>query len=183
MPQAVAGEEVVGPAAGLLDEDKAGEGVPGVHVQLAIAVDAPVGHIGERQRPRAAAPHARSGILQDLHERRVAAGRPARRPARLDRGLADVGKAADAHRPPVEGGAAAAPGGVELVVDRVVDDADLGPSVAHEGDRDAEQRDAAHEIGGAVDRVDHPHVGSELAAAFFAVEGVPPGKPHEAVRG
>ena len=46
--------------------------------------------------------------------------------------------------------------GVKLVLHDVVDDADLDPPAQEEGDRDREMRDAAGEIGRAVDRVDDP---------------------------
>jgi hypothetical protein len=100
-------------------------------------------------------------------------GREAGRPAGLDRRLPDVGETAHPHGLSIEGGAASPPGGIQLVVDRVVDDADPAQSVAHESHGDAELRDAAHEIGGPVDRVDHPNVRPELAAAFLAIEGIP----------
>ena len=54
----------------------------------------------------------------------------------------------------------------------VVDHADLELAVAHEGDRDAEMRNAAREIGGAVDRVDDPDVAAEIAALFLAEERI-----------
>src|SRR5262249_50934828 len=47
LPQTVAVEEIIGPSAGLLDNQEAGERVPGVDVQFAIGIDASVSHIGK----------------------------------------------------------------------------------------------------------------------------------------
>ena len=66
----------------------------------------------------------------------------------------------------------AAPGEMQLAERGVADRADLGGAVADEGDRDAEVRHAAGEVGGAVDRVDHPGVAAGAAAGLLAEEGV-----------
>ena len=70
--------------------------------------------------------------------------------------------------------AAAAPRPEQLVVHRVVSDADLDPVVHHAGERDRPVRHAAQEIGGAVDRIDHPQgrAGPALRAAAFLAEQI-----------
>jgi hypothetical protein len=63
-------------------------------------------------------------------------------------------------------------GGIELRVHHVVDYADLGCTVADEGDGNGEMRDATGKVCCAVDGVHHPDVALEGAAAFFAKERV-----------
>ena len=70
--------------------------------------------------------------------------------------------------------AAAAPRPEQLVVHRVVSHADLDPVVLHVGERDRPVRHAAQEIGGAVDRIDHPQgrAGPAPGAAPFLAEQI-----------
>src|SRR5262249_33189253 len=58
---------------------------------------------------------------------------------------------------------------IELVVDRVVDDAGIGLAVALDADRDREMRNAVQEVEGAVERVDDPAVGGVLAGGSAAL--------------
>lgn len=92
--------------------------------------------------------------------------------ARLDRGVADILEAAHPDRRAIAGRPMPARRRVEFAEQRVVDHPDLGPALPHEGDRDAETRDAAQKIGRAVDRVDDPDAVADLAAALLAEEGV-----------
>ena len=70
--------------------------------------------------------------------------------------------------------AAAAPRPEQLVVHRVVSHPDLDPVVDDAGERDRPVRHAAQEIGGAVDRIDHPQgrAGPALGAAAFLAEQI-----------
>ena len=80
-------------------------------------------------------------------------------------------------RRPLQLGARAAGGGEFLAPHRVEDHGVLEASVAHAGDRDREVRDAAHEVGGAVQRIDDPLVaagarGVARGAAFLGEDQV-----------
>ena len=88
-PQPVAREEVVDPAAGLLDEEDAREAVPRVDVQLEVGVGPAVGDVGQPQGARPAAPEVGAGLEHPLDYRHVRGVRHARRPADLDAGALD----------------------------------------------------------------------------------------------
>ena len=64
----------------------------------------------------------------------------------------------DAQPPLVQISAAALLGDVELVAHRIVNNARFRNAVLHQRDRDREQRNSVHEVGGAVERIDHPLV-------------------------
>ena len=69
--------------------------------------------------------------------------------------------------------AAAAAGGEQLLAHRVVDDAVLDAAAHLAGDRYREHREAVHEVGGAVQRVDDPDgVAAAAGAALLGEEGV-----------
>src|SRR5712671_7756715 len=170
MPQSVAVEIIIGPSARLLDNQEAGERVPSVDVQFAVSIDAPVSHVGKAERPGARAPHLRAAPQQALDERHVGFARTACGPAGLDDRLRDRGHRAHHDALPVAGRTAAPPRGIEFVRYGLIDHAKLNTAVPDERDGDAEMRYAAREIGGAVDRVDDPHVSAEAAARFLAKE-------------
>src|SRR5947199_229946 len=68
--------------------------------------------------------------------------------------------------------ALAALGREGLVVRRIVDQPGDRRALAHQPDRDGEVRNAVQEVGGAVERIDHPGVGlvAALAVATFLAE-------------
>lgn len=74
--------------------------------------------------------------------------------------------------------AAAFDGAVEVLGERVVDDADKGFSVVGEGEGDGDVRVGVHEVGGAVYGIDYERGGGREAGGgggggrFFAEEGV-----------
>src|SRR6185503_11354657 len=72
----------------------------------------------------------------------------------------------------VEERALAALCGEELVIGGIVDQPRDRRALAHQRDRDREVRNAVQEVGGAVERIDHPGVGlvAALAAAAFLAE-------------
>ena len=97
------------------------------------------------------------------------------REGRADHGALRIGAAADPDRRVVAVSAAAAARPEQLVVHRIVGDPDLDPVARHIGERDRPVRHAAQEIGGAVDRIDHPQPGAGPArrrAAFLAEQVV-----------
>ena len=53
LAQAVIGQEIVGPAAGLFDKKEPSKDIPGIDVELAIGVGASVGDVGDAKRSRA----------------------------------------------------------------------------------------------------------------------------------
>src|SRR5262249_12011666 len=170
LPQTVAVEEIIGPSAGLLDNQEAGERVPGVDVQFAIGIDASVSHIGKAERSGAGAPHLRAGPQKARDERNIGFARTACGPAGLDDRLRHRGHRAHRDGLSVAGRTATPPRRIELIRYGLIDHAKLDTVVPHEGDRDAEMRYAAREIRGAVDRVHDPHVAAEAAARFLAKE-------------
>ena len=170
--QAAEVEEGADAAAGLGHEEEAGEAVPGVHVHLGVAVGAAVGDVGEAERPGGAAADVGAAGEERGHCLEVARVRHPVRPAELDAGGGEVAGEGDADRRAVAGGAGAGAGEVELARGGVADGADLDPAGAHEGDRDAEVRDAAGEVGGTVDRVDDPGVDGRGSAGLLAEEAV-----------
>ena len=106
-PQPVIGEEIVDPAARLLDQQQPGQRIPRIHVQFAIAVGAAVRHVGEPERARSAAAHLRAGPDEVADHRDIGIGRPPRRPAGLDqrrctssRPVTDIGRPFSVAPPP-----------------------------------------------------------------------------------
>ena len=165
-------EEVVDPAARLLDQQDAGEAVPGIDVQLEIGVGTPVGDRGQAQRTGAEAAEVDSGREHPLDRREIGGVGQARGPADLDAGPLDPVGRGGHERDAVQGGAAPAPCEVEFVGRRAEDGAELDLPPATNATRDAKTRHPADEIGGAVDRVDHPDPLADLAAFLLAEEGV-----------
>lgn len=84
---------------------------------------------------------------------------PSRAPSRLL-------QYADAQAATVEGGAATAAGGEFFLAYRVEDHGVLQAALVLAGDAHGEVRYAMDEVGGAVQRIDHPEVIGALAAAF-----------------
>src|SRR5690348_8002951 len=76
------------------------------------------------------------------------------------------------HQFSIQGRSASPLGRKELVIHRVIDDADLGLAILHEGDGDAELWDPPNKVCSAVDGIDDPYMIVERAAAFFTEERV-----------
>ena len=108
---------------------------------------------------------------------------PTVRPAELDGGASEVGGFGGADRCAIQRCAGAVAGGEGLPERRRDDDADHRHVALQAAKRDAETLAAAHEIGGAVDRIDHPAQAARAgAAAFLALEAVGRDRPAPGVR-
>src|SRR5271166_3269049 len=84
-------------------------------------------------------------------------------------------RARRADRRAVEPRPAAAARGEQFVAHRIVDDADFDLAAGDAGDRDAEMRDPAGEIGRAIDRIDNPNSAALISRArlgFLADEPI-----------
>ena len=97
------------------------------------------------------------------------------RDAAADQRFRQLVAAGDAQTPVVEVGALSPLGDEHVVDGGIVDDTGDDLPLPHQGDRDAEDRDAVEKIGGAVERIDVPGValvGALDRAALFHHEAV-----------
>ncbi len=169
----VAAGHVAHQPAGLGDQQGAGGHVPLLQAQLEEAVGAAGGQPGQVQGGGARAAQA-GGVLGDGPEHAqvgVDVGHLvlAEREAGADQGAVQAGAAGDPDAAAIEGGAAATAGGEFLFAQRIIDHAVLHPALDLQGDGHRVLGKAVDEIGGAVERIDHPQViGAFALAGQFA---------------
>ncbi len=147
--------------------------VPQVDVQFDIGVGAAGRDIGETQRARAIEPWHGTGGDDAVGQGQEGFARTALRPAEFDGGAGKFRSLGGMDRRAVQRGAGTPAGGEGFLQRGCDDNADHGHVAVEAAERDAESLAAAHEIRGAVDRIDHPAQAARAGtAALLALEAV-----------
>ena len=150
---------------------QAADHVPGIAEHGRAAIQAAVGHVAHHERGRAHPPVVGAGAQDGLDQAHVVLDRHLEAEGRAQHRPPRIGAARDPDPALVAVGAGAAPRPEQIVVDRIVGDPDLGPALDQIGESDRPVGQAAQEVGGAVDRIDHPEppLARTAAAAPVAV--------------
>ena len=167
--------EVGGDTARLLHQERTGRDVPGLEIELPEAVIAPRGDVGEIQRRRAGTTNTRRLQHEGSEGGQVGIqiGKIPEGETGAEQGSVQVFTLGDAQAAIIEVGAAAAAGGEELVMHRVIHDGVLQAIEMADANGDAELRHAVDEVGGAIEGVDDPlEVLIGNAATFFGEDAV-----------
>ena len=165
--RAVAGHEGTDRGTRLRQDRQRRSHVPQIDVQFDIGVRAAGRDVGKTERPRAIEPwHSTGGD--------DAVGKPDEgftwstvRPAKLDGGASEVRGFCGANWCAIQRSAGATACGEGLAECGSDNDADHRGLAVEATKRDAETLAAAHEICGAIDRIDHPAQGSRAGSATF----------------
>ncbi|MNK96627.1 hypothetical protein D3C87_1169170 [compost metagenome] len=164
--------EVAHQAAGFLDQQGACSHVPLGQARLPEGVEAAGSHVGQVQARRASAADAGSLANQGAEHAQVVVEVVhlvvTEREAGTQQGAVEAGATADAQATTVQLSAATTAGGEFFLANRVQNNSVLKTTAVFAGDADSEVRNAAQEVGGAVQRIDDPQV----LFAFDAGAGV-----------
>src|ERR1700733_2470251 len=152
---------------GLRQDGQSRGDVPQVDVQLQVRIDAASSDIGQAESAGPAQARHGAGGNDAIGERDELFMRPPTRPAELDGGTSEIGGFSCPDRRAVQcraGAGASCEGLVQCGRDNNADHRRIAVQAA---ERYAEPFAAAHEVGGAVDRIDHPAQAARASGATF----------------
>src|SRR5215207_880802 len=129
-----------------------------------ISIEPSLAHIGKAERTRAEPIVFAMGCEACLDRARMIADRPAKAETQSDSRLFDFRDRTGANGLAVPEGACPRRGSIEILVDGIVDHANLRAPIPDDAERHAPKGNSPDEIAGAVDRIDDPY---DAAAAIL----------------